>query len=315
MPFLSLPLEVRLQIWAYIVQPTLEYPCDCARKGVPCQSPPLGICCHDVSTYQHCDNRILRVSRQIFDEVQPIVQKAEIDRVFVLCNSLCLDNFFKTLNERDWKWVKHLRMDLFVGYGDDNQDDWFLCQSQRWAKRYVAGALDRFGWKEDLDGGHLPCLTIPGVLKFQATPTDLFLTDLEMPENYDSAERRRNMGIRPDHVTRIYLIVRKSAPFIAWLNQKERCHLVLSWLPFDDSRTNPSSSKVQVCYAISDVTYRRNIPNVGLPILYLFTQGQDLGPFFSHKDEKDSAPLQNGNAKVLPGISRYTPPTVDSAWK
>lgn len=144
MPFLSLPLEIRLQIWSYILRPTLVYPCDCAPRDEQCKSTRLGVCCHNTSTYTHCDNRILRLNRQIFAEVEPLVKEAEKKRMFVLCNNLCLDNFFKTLDERDWKWVKHLRVDLFVGWGSDNQDDWFLCQSQRWARRYVAGALDRY---------------------------------------------------------------------------------------------------------------------------------------------------------------------------
>ncbi|EXJ82937.1 hypothetical protein A1O3_06754 [Capronia epimyces CBS 606.96] len=115
-------------------------------------------------TYRHCDNRILRLNRQIFAEVLPTVQQAEEARVFVLYNRVCLDNFFKSLHERDWRWVRHLRVGLFVGWGDDGKDDWFLCQSQRWAMRHVAGALEKYGQgrsvvvlpadeiKEDSDG-------------------------------------------------------------------------------------------------------------------------------------------------------------------
>lgn len=62
----------------------------------------------------------------------------------MLCNNLCLDNFFKALSEDDWRWVKHLRVDLFVGWGTNGQDDWFLSESQRWAKRYVTGALNKY---------------------------------------------------------------------------------------------------------------------------------------------------------------------------
>jgi len=87
------------------------------------------------------------VNRQIFSEVAPIVKQGEKNRVFVLCNNLCLDNFFKSLQERDWNSVKHLRVDLFVGIGTSGQDDWFLCQSVIWAKRYVMGALHEY------DGG------------------------------------------------------------------------------------------------------------------------------------------------------------------
>ncbi|KAJ9610396.1 hypothetical protein H2200_005173 [Cladophialophora chaetospira] len=140
----TLPFELRLQIWSYIVQPTKIYPCDCALQGQMCQSDRLGGCCHKNSTYTHCDNRILRVSRQIYSEIQPLVRKAEIQRVFILCNNLCLENFFNALNERDRKWVKHLRVNLFVGWGNGSQDDWFLCQMHQWARRYVMGTLNRY---------------------------------------------------------------------------------------------------------------------------------------------------------------------------
>lgn len=61
-----------------------------------------------------------------------------------MCNNLCLDNFFKRLIKTDWKWAKHLRVDLFVGIGTLGQDDWFLSQNQRWARRYVGGILERY---------------------------------------------------------------------------------------------------------------------------------------------------------------------------
>ncbi|EXJ56850.1 hypothetical protein A1O7_07194 [Cladophialophora yegresii CBS 114405] len=99
------------------------------------------------STSRHCDTGVLRVSRQIFAEVQPLVQRAAKNRTFMLCNiNLCLDNFFRALNPENWKRVKHLQVDLFVGWASDNHDgdDWFLCQMHRWARRYVAGALSKY---------------------------------------------------------------------------------------------------------------------------------------------------------------------------
>ncbi|OCT48998.1 hypothetical protein CLCR_05196 [Cladophialophora carrionii] len=146
----TLPLEIRLQIWSYLVQPTKIYPCECALKAQQCQAHRLGGCCDNNSTYKHCDTRVLRVSRQLFEEVQPLVRRAAKERTFMLCNNLCLDNFFKALDERDWKWVKHLRVDLFVGWGSDNQDDWFLGQMHRWARRYVAGSLSQYDQGREL---------------------------------------------------------------------------------------------------------------------------------------------------------------------
>ncbi|KIV79075.1 hypothetical protein PV11_06662 [Exophiala sideris] len=150
MSLLGLPAELRLQIWSHIMGPTMVYPCECATKSRVCQAHRLDSCCQNASTYKHCDNRILRVNHLIFSEAQPLVQQAEKNRIFVLCNNLCLDNFFKSLNERDWKWAKHLRVDLFVGWGNDNQDEWFLCQSNRWAKRYVAGALHKYNQSREV---------------------------------------------------------------------------------------------------------------------------------------------------------------------
>ena len=150
MPFLALPLEIRLQIWTYIVQPAVVYPCNCT-LDVKGGNPHRTECsCDNISTYKYCDNRILRLNRQIFAEVQPLVKRAEEGRVFVLCNNLCIDSLFRNTARRDWKWVKHIKVDLFVGWGCGGQDDWFLCQSQRWARRYVLGALDRYSGGRDL---------------------------------------------------------------------------------------------------------------------------------------------------------------------
>ncbi|OAG45624.1 hypothetical protein AYO21_00260 [Fonsecaea monophora] len=144
----TLPPEIRLQIWSYLVRPTTIYPCHCAERDKQLR---LDACCNNSSSiYQDCDNRILRVSRQIFDEVQPVVERAESERLFVLCNSLSLDDFFKALHQSDWKWVKHLRVELFVGWAKDNQDDWFLCQMHRWAKRSVAGTLYKYDQGREL---------------------------------------------------------------------------------------------------------------------------------------------------------------------
>lgn len=141
---LDLPSEIRLQIWSHIIGPQTIYPCECASRAIQCTSHRLGKCCHNTSTYEICDNRLLRVNRQIFDEVVPLVRHAEKKRLFVICNNLCLDNFFKSLQQRDWASVRNLRVDLFVGIGTAGQDDWFLEQSQRWARRYVMGALQKY---------------------------------------------------------------------------------------------------------------------------------------------------------------------------
>ncbi|KAL6240465.1 hypothetical protein RBB50_012666 [Rhinocladiella similis] len=144
---LDLPAEIRLQIWSYIVQPTVIHPCKCCTVGKTTQKLPSrdDSRCRQPLTYEYCDNRILRVNRLIFAEVQPLVEKVEKDRLFVLCDNLSLDKFFKSLDQRDWKWVRHVTVELFIGWGKDCKDDWFLAQSHRWAKRYVAGSLSKYG--------------------------------------------------------------------------------------------------------------------------------------------------------------------------
>ncbi|KIW12497.1 hypothetical protein PV08_09774 [Exophiala spinifera] len=143
---LDLPTEIRLQIWSYVVQPTIIYPCRCGRRCTTTQNLPSrdDSCCRPPMTYELCDNRILRVNHLIFAEAQPLVDKAGKDRVFVLCDNLSIDKFFQGLDRRDWKWVKHVTAELFIGWGKDCKDDWFLTQSHRWAKRYVAGSLSKY---------------------------------------------------------------------------------------------------------------------------------------------------------------------------
>ncbi|KAK6373535.1 uncharacterized protein PV06_10181 [Exophiala oligosperma] len=150
---LDLPTEIRLQIWSYIVQPTVIHPCSCCTKVKTTQKSSsqdnnnnnARYYRQPTTTYDLCDNRILRANRLIFAEVQPLVAKVEKDRVFVLCDNSNLDKFFKSLDKRDWKWIRHVTVELFIGWGKDCKDDWFLAQSHRWAKRYVAGSLNKYG--------------------------------------------------------------------------------------------------------------------------------------------------------------------------
>ncbi|KIW52892.1 hypothetical protein PV05_08504 [Exophiala xenobiotica] len=158
MSLLALPPEIRVQIWSYIVRPTVIHPCTCADKALQCHQANHNHnhnhvededenCCQSTAlpyTYNYCDNQLLRVNRLIFNEAQPLFDKTEKERIYVLCNNLCLGNFAKSLTEGEWKSVRHLRVDLFVGWGNDCRDDWFLGQSHRWAKRYVAGALSKY---------------------------------------------------------------------------------------------------------------------------------------------------------------------------
>jgi hypothetical protein len=186
---LALPPEIRLQIWFYIVQPTVIHPCTCAEaEKAQAQAQALQRChqaqasqvddnnnrCQSITSpspisynYNHCDNQsqLLRVNRLIFNEVQPLFANTQRETIYMLCNNLCLDQFLSSncLNttethicaskgETEWKSesdkaavrIRHLRVDLFVGWATDCRDDWFLGQSHRWAQRYVAGVLSKY---------------------------------------------------------------------------------------------------------------------------------------------------------------------------
>jgi hypothetical protein len=182
---LALPPEIRLQIWSYIVQPTVIHPCTCAEaeeaqalqrchQAQANQVDDNNNCCQRTPSpspspynYNDCDNQsqLLRVSRLIFDEVQLLFANTQRETIYMLCNNLCLDQFLSSncLNttethsstskgETEWKSesakaavrIRHLRVDLFVGWATDCRDDWFLGQSHRWAKRYVAGVLSKY---------------------------------------------------------------------------------------------------------------------------------------------------------------------------
>ncbi|KAK5204782.1 hypothetical protein LTR99_006736 [Exophiala xenobiotica] len=197
---LALPPEIRLQIWSYIVQPTVIHPCTCAEaEKAQAQAQALQRChqaqanqvddnnnrCQRTPSpsplpynYNHCDNQsqLLRVNRLVFNEVQPLFANTQRETIYMLCNNLCLDQFLSSnchnttethnvsypsttssKGETDeWKSesesesvkaavrIRHLRVDLFVGWATDCRDDWFLGQSHRWAQRYVAGVLSKY---------------------------------------------------------------------------------------------------------------------------------------------------------------------------
>ncbi|KAK7890611.1 hypothetical protein LTR67_007820 [Exophiala xenobiotica] len=206
---LALPPEIRLQIWSYIVQPTVIHPCTCAEaEKAQAQAQALQRChqaqasqvddnnnrCQRTTTspppspynynYNDCDNQsqLLRVNRLVFNEVQPLFANTQRETIYMLCNNLCLDQFLSsnclnttethnvsysgtsTIKEGEidvWKSesesesesesvkaaavrIRHLRVDLFVGWATDCRDDWFLGQSHRWAQRYVAGILSKY---------------------------------------------------------------------------------------------------------------------------------------------------------------------------
>jgi len=110
---LSLPFELRLQIWNLVLGPTEVEPCKCSSPPRACKFNHPGGCCEGFDVYKCFDNRILRVNRQIYDEVHPMVLGSP--KIFTLCNGLCLESMFLGIQEQDRRWVRRVRVQMVVG--------------------------------------------------------------------------------------------------------------------------------------------------------------------------------------------------------
>jgi len=110
---LSLPFELRLQIWEFVLGPTRVIPCKCPSKPGLCRFNHPGGCCESFDVYKIFDNRILRVCRQTHDEVRGVLANAP--KRFDLCNGLCLESFFLSIGTRDRHWIKRVRVNLYIG--------------------------------------------------------------------------------------------------------------------------------------------------------------------------------------------------------
>ncbi|OQV00927.1 hypothetical protein CLAIMM_06362 [Cladophialophora immunda] len=111
-PLLTLPYELRLQIWNLVLGPTEIEPCRCPSKPGSCTYNHPGGCCEGFDVYKRFDNRLLRVCRQIHNEVQPLLSSP---KHFIVCNGLCLESLFLGIQPRHRRWIKHVRVGLYIG--------------------------------------------------------------------------------------------------------------------------------------------------------------------------------------------------------
>lgn len=109
----SLPFELRLHVWELVIGPEQIRPCECPSKPGTCIFNHPGGCCESFNVYRKFDNRILRVCRQIHDEVHPVLVRTP--KRFMLCNGLCLENFLLRIKPRDRRWIQQIRVKLYVG--------------------------------------------------------------------------------------------------------------------------------------------------------------------------------------------------------
>jgi hypothetical protein len=140
---LRLPFELRLQIWELVLGPTDIEPCKCPSKPETCTfNHPTG-CCASFDVYKAVDNRLLRICRQIRDEVRPLLSP----KLFIVCNGLCLESFFLGVNSRDRRWIKKVRVNLFIGDVSANTLVGLTGQELLWRAEASCGAFVRSALK------------------------------------------------------------------------------------------------------------------------------------------------------------------------
>lgn len=94
--------------------------------------------------YKTLDNRILRVNRQIYQEVHSLLLSSP--KRFSVCNGLCLESLFLSIEPRDRQWIRHVRVGLYVGdtssevLGDET-DRMLLQSAESRCGPYVQSAL------------------------------------------------------------------------------------------------------------------------------------------------------------------------------
>jgi len=110
---LRLPFELRFQIWTIVLGPPAVEPCKCASNPGTCAFNHLGNCCKSFDVYEAFDNRLLAVSRQIYDEIRSLLSSSP--KRYIVCNGLCLESFFLRIATQDRQWIKHVRVNVYVG--------------------------------------------------------------------------------------------------------------------------------------------------------------------------------------------------------
>ena len=151
---LSLPYDIRRQIWEYVLGPSRVTPCRCMIAPSYCTITHPGSCIGDFDLHKQSDNRILRVCRAIYDEVHPIMIRAP--KVFTVCSGMCLDSLFLSLRVTERSFVRRINVKVYIGrLGAESLEGLsgaeLLEQAESWCGPFVQNALKCTGVGEIID--------------------------------------------------------------------------------------------------------------------------------------------------------------------
>lgn len=148
---LSLPYDVRHQIWQLVVGRSDFKPCRCIVKPYYCTVTHPNSCFGDFKTQEECDHRILRVCRQIHDEVRPLTLRSP--KVFTVCNGLCLNSLFLSVPMSERRHWRRFKVRLYIGKIKEKDlrglsGHALLKYAESWCGPYVQTALKCQGVSE-----------------------------------------------------------------------------------------------------------------------------------------------------------------------
>lgn len=151
---LSLPYDVRHQIWEFVLGPSKVTPCKCIVVPYYCTITHPRSCFGDFDIHQHCDHRVLRVCRAIHDEVHPLVVRSP--KLFTVCSGLCLDQLFSSIPVRERAFVRMVNVKVYIGQlGKESLEGLsgtaLLKQAESWCGPFAQNALKNPGVGEIVD--------------------------------------------------------------------------------------------------------------------------------------------------------------------
>ncbi|KIV97076.1 hypothetical protein PV10_00871 [Exophiala mesophila] len=146
---LSLPYEIRHQIWQLVIFRLQPCACLAAPRPQACTVTLLpSRCIQDFKVDEEFDNRILRVCRQICNEVRPML--LESPQVLTVCNAVCLDELLRSVPSKRRGQFRRIRVRLYIGQvkeedlrGLKGQD--LLREAESWCGPFVQMALRNIG--------------------------------------------------------------------------------------------------------------------------------------------------------------------------
>lgn len=147
----SLPYEIRVQIWQLVLGPSDLQPCTCVARPHPCRGTLSSTCMQDFNLDETCDNRILRVCREICDEVKPMVLRSP--KIFTVCNGVCLDGLLGSIPSARRAQFRRVTVRVYIG-GVKEQDlrglkgAELLTEAESWCGPFVQMALKNHGVSE-----------------------------------------------------------------------------------------------------------------------------------------------------------------------